>query len=162
MRCLDKLANLKKKYAAFLVICMIITALFYKHVEVYAEEFDENTIHKLCSGSEADAIRILKRLSQETTLNKSKLSFELIQNVFLLEMREYRDLLRAMLEKYPDQKRGEYTSMFLSMASNNYKFALCEKIKNPNMPDEAIATNAYLKCRMTIYTKVEQKPPTCF
>jgi hypothetical protein len=42
MRSLAKLTNLKNKYEEFLVICMIITALFYKHVEVYAEEFDES------------------------------------------------------------------------------------------------------------------------
>ena len=96
------------------------------------------------------------------SMQKSTLTLEIAKQVFFLEIREYRDELLKRLEKIPEPKRGDLSSLLLSSTANEFKFALCEKLKNPRLEDKAIMMDSYLKCRETIKTQVEQKPPSCF
>ena len=127
-----------------------------------AKDFPEDVLHSTCSGSENSAERILKRLSNEIATIKTSISKDLITQVFFLEMNDYRSELRLQLQKISEPDRGQMTSLLLSSTAEAFKFALCEKLKNPKMPDDAIKIDAYLKCRETIKTEVEQKPMPCF
>ncbi len=127
-----------------------------------AAKFSEDVIHSTCAGSENSVERILNRLSVEMLKTKASLSIDIIKQVFFLEMRDYRNELRLQLANVPEPGRSEITSLALSSTSEEFKFALCEKLKNPRMQNDAIKLDAYLKCRETIKTEVEQKPQPCF
>jgi hypothetical protein len=127
-----------------------------------AKDFSEDVIHSTCSGSENSAERILKRLSNELAVARESISKDFIKQVFFLEMNDYRNELRLQLQKISEADRGKITSLLLSSTAENFKFALCEKLKNPKMQDDAIKLDTYLKCRETIKTEVEQTPPPCF
>ena len=153
--------NLCRTHAHKFAILLIFSGTWMNDA-AGSEKFSEEVMHSTCSGSENSAERILQRLSIEMSMQKSTLTLEIAKQVFFLEIREYRDELLKRLEKIPEPKRGDLSSLLLSSTANEFKFALCEKLKNPRLEDKAIMMDSYLKCRETIKTQVEQKPPSCF
>jgi hypothetical protein len=56
----------------------------------------------------------------------------------------------------------ESHDIFLHIASDNFKYALCEKLKRPQAESTTIASENYFFCRKTLSGGGEVRPSPCF
>ena len=112
-------------------------------------------IEIICKGGEIDSIDALIFLAARTD-NFENLNIESVRASYIMSMNLAKDKIN---NKKIDVQSHD---IFLSIASDNFKYALCEKLKRPKADIATIAKESYFLCRKTLSGGGEVRPLPCF
>jgi hypothetical protein len=120
-----------------------------------SNSFTSEQIETVCKMSESDAVNALANLAISSN-NFKDLTLEKLRNSYIESMINERERLKVI-----EANTKLYQSL-LDSSSENFKYALCQKITRPSATAKIISSEIYFLCRKTVTSGVEQKPPPCF
>ena len=112
-------------------------------------------IETVCKASERDSIDALIFLASRTN-NFEDLTLENVRASYMMSM----NLAKEKINKITTNI--ETSDIFLDIASDTFKYALCEKLKRPKADATTIASENYFFCRKTLSGGGERRPLPCF
>ncbi len=137
-----------KLYKLIVLLCIPIMGFSQSH------SFTSEEIENVCKLSETDALNSLVNLSVNTN-NFKDLTLEKIRNSYIESMINERERLKGIANT-------KLYQIILDSSSDNFKYALCQKLNRPSATAKIISSEVYFLCRKTVTTGIEQKPNPCF